>query len=283
MANSSKKTVFVLKPFTADADALFQLIASAAAPRKVSVLRAGTIPQSTRTIPDKIDSAIVSASLIAADVSNSNPIVMYEVGFARAREKPIIYVANSSRNVPYDLTAARFVIYDTANAEDFVSRLGKAIAEALISPTRVRPASASRELDKRPNVFLSYSRTAIEYLDCLFIYLMPLEKAGILDLWVDTRLRAGDKWRREIEKALQRATVAVLLVSADFLASDFTTEDELPPLLKNAEGQGTRVTPLILKLCRFARDKSLRAFQAVNDPKRALILSPIGQQESIYD
>jgi hypothetical protein len=51
-------------------------------------------------------------------------------------------------------------------------------------------------------------------------------------------LRAGDKWKREIEKALQRATAAVLLVSADFLASDFITDNELPPLLKNAEEQG---------------------------------------------
>ena len=283
MATASKKTLFVLQPFTAGADALFQLIASAAAPEKVSVVRADTIPDSGQTIADKIDSAISIASLIVAEVSDSNPNVMYEVGLARARGKAIIFVASSSRNVPFDLAAARFVIYDTANPEDFVGRLGKAIGEALASPTRFRAASASREREKRPNVFISYSHTDVEYLDRLLVHLKPLEKAGLLDLWVDTRLRAGDKWRREIEKALQRATVAVLLVSADFLASDFITEDELPPLLKNAEEQGTRVIPLIVKPCRFTRDKSLRAFQSVSDPKKALILLSTGQQELIYD
>jgi TIR domain len=115
------------------------------------------------------------------------------------------------------------------------------------------------------------------------VHLKPLEKEGLLQLWVDTRLRAGDKWKREIEKALRRATVAVLLVSADFLASDFITDNELPPLLKNAEEQGTRVIPLIVKPCRFTRDKSLRSFQAVNDPNRAIVLLSTGQQELIYD
>lgn len=44
-----------------------------------------------------------------------------------------------------------------------------------------------------------------------------------------------------------------------------------------------RLIPLIVKPCRFTRDKSLRAFQSVNDPKKALILLPTGQQELIYD
>ena len=100
---------------------------------------------------------------------------------------------------------------------------------------------------------------------------------------MDTRLRAGDRWRKEIDKALQRAIVAILLVSADFLASDFITDNELPPLLRNAEERGTRVIPIIVKPCRFTRDKNLRHFQSVNDPKRALVLLSDGEQELIYD
>jgi len=102
-------------------------------------------------------------------------------------------------------------------------------------------------------------------------------------LWVDTRLRAGDRWRKEIEKALGRATVAILMVSADFLASDFITNNELPPLLKSAEERGVRILPLIVKPCRFARDASLRHFQAINDPKNSLALLPQGEQEVLYD
>ncbi len=74
-----------------------------------------------------------------------------------------------------------------------------------------------------------------------------------------------------------------LLVSADFLASDFIVDDELPPLLKAAEEGGTVILPLILKPCRFARDPHLKQFQAINDPKRSLITLPEDQQEALYD
>jgi hypothetical protein len=96
-------------------------------------------------------------------------------------------------------------------------------------------------------------------------------------------MHAGDRWKKEIEQALQRATVAILLISADFLASDFITDDELPPLLRSAEERGTRIIPLIVKPCRFTRDKSLRHFQALNDPKDALILLSDGDREAYYD
>ena len=42
--------------------------------------------------------------------------------------------------------------------------------------------------------------------------LKALEKAGLLDLWVDTRIDAGDKWYFGIEEAMERAVVAVCLV-----------------------------------------------------------------------
>jgi hypothetical protein len=48
-------------------------------------------------------------------------------------------------------------------------------------------------------VFICYSHKDQEYLDRLLIHLKPLEKEGLIDVWADTRLRAGDKWRAEIQ------------------------------------------------------------------------------------
>jgi len=123
---------------------------------------------------------------------------------------------------------------------------------------------------QRTEVFISYSHRDAEWLKRLQLYLAPLEEAGQLSRWDDTRITAGMKWRKEIAQALARARVAVLLVSDAFLASAFITRDELPPLLKAAEQDGALVVPVIVSPCRYARTPALKEFQAANSPARTL-------------
>ncbi|MDR2679033.1 MAG: TIR domain-containing protein [Zoogloeaceae bacterium] len=280
---SSKHQIFVIQPFDKSAEGIYDLIRSAAAPANATVNRADSVVSAGANIASSIEAAIQAASLLIADVTNANPNVMYEVGFARSQNKPLLLIASSSRNIPFDLSGIRVVIYDSANPNGFVERLSKLIVQALKTPVAFLFERVTAEREKNPNVFISYSHSDRDYLDRLLVHLKPLEKEGLIDLWVDTRLHAGDRWKKEIEKALSRATVAILLVSADFLASDFITDNELPPLLRNAEEKGTRIVPLIVKPCRFTRDKNLRHFQAINDPKQSLILLPPGEQEVFYD
>lgn len=133
------------------------------------------------------------------------------------------------------------------------------------------------------NVFISYSHRDAEFLARLMVHLRPLERQGLIDLWVDTKLEVGDQWRSAIEEALTNARVAILLISADFLASDFIVQDELAPLLDQAKSKGLRIIPVIIKPCRFQRDKSLSRFQAINDPTAPLSTLLEGEQERIYD
>lgn len=132
-------------------------------------------------------------------------------------------------------------------------------------------------------IFISYSHNDREYFERLLIHLKPLEKEGLIYVWADTKLKAGDQWRTEIEHALDRASIAILLVSADFLASDFITENELPPLLHKAQEQGTRIIPVILKPCRYIRDKNLNQFQSFNNPDETVVRMTYGKQENLYD
>jgi hypothetical protein len=230
-----------------------------------------------------IQSAIQAASLVIADVSAASPDVMYEIGFAHSQGKPVLLVAASGRSIPLNVASVRAVIFDESSPNDSVERLAAAMRDALGNPEAFLFARGVEERQSRRNVFVSYCHSDREYLNRLLVHLKPLEKEGLIDLWADTRLRPGDRWKHEIEKALAKATVAILLVSADFLASDFITENELPPLLRDAEERGTRIVPMILKPCRFARDRNLRHFQAVNDPSRTVALLPFGEQEVLYD
>lgn len=133
-------------------------------------------------------------------------------------------------------------------------------------------------INGKVNIFISYSHEDEKWLELLKKHLKVLAKySGKIEYWVDTKLRGGDKWREEITKAIDAANVAILLVSTNFLASDFITSDELPPILRKAEEGGTRILPLIASPCEFI-DSELGVFQAVNDPDRTL--ADLGNDEA---
>lgn len=137
-------------------------------------------------------------------------------------------------------------------------------------------------MTKRTQIFVSYSHVDSEYLQRLKVHLRPFERQSLVDVWSDTKIKAGQLWQKEIEEALRRAAVAILLVSADFLASDFITNDELPPLLKAAEEEGVKILPVILKACAFTEIGSLSQFQAVNEPTSPLISLDEAKREQLW-
>jgi hypothetical protein len=131
-------------------------------------------------------------------------------------------------------------------------------------------------------VFISYSHADQEWLERLRRHLKPLVREG-LDCWDDTHIRPGDDWQQEIRTALDTAQVAVLLISANFFASDFINENELPPLLAAAQAKGVRILPVIISASRFARIPDLARFQAVNPSERPLAKMPLAEQEEVLD
>jgi len=132
-------------------------------------------------------------------------------------------------------------------------------------------------------VFVSYSHRDKKWLERLQVHLKPLVRAGDIDLWDDTRIQPGTDWKAEIDRALVSARVAVLLVSADFLASDFVQDQELPVLLEAAEQRGTRILPVIVSHSLFT-NSPLGRFQAVNAPDKPLEqLSKAGRDKALSD
>ena len=163
------------------------------------------------------------------------------------------------------------------------TRLKQLIAYFELSDAEIPRITGERRRARGKRIFISYSHKDNEYLERLMVHLKPLQKKGLIDIWVDTRLLAGEKWKKEIEDALKVARVGILLISADFLASDFIVDDELPPLLQSAEEKGTLILPVILKPCRFTREVTLREFQAVNPPDEPLSFLDENGKELVYD
>jgi TIR domain/Bacterial SH3 domain len=165
------------------------------------------------------------------------------------------------------------------------------VAHRYLAPITGRtynPSSNSLLMDEkkvnpsvRNQVFISYSHKDVKWLQRLQVHLKPLERSGTITRWDDTLLTAGASWREEIKKALQTTKVAVLLISADFLASDFIISNELPPLLAAAEAEGAVILPVILSYSRFERTESISRYQAVNSPSQPLADMSRAKQEAV--
>lgn len=121
-----------------------------------------------------------------------------------------------------------------------------------------------------PTVFISYSHVDKAWKDRLVAQLRVLELEGDFELWDDQRLAAGDGWRAEIEAAMERARAAVLLISADFLISDFIRGTEVPRLLQRRTKDGLRILPLIVRPCPWEAVEWLRETQYRPKGGRAL-------------
>ena len=134
---------------------------------------------------------------------------------------------------------------------------------------------------KRGGVFISYSHKDRKWLEKLQTHLKPYLRGTDLAVWDDTKITPGGLWRQEISRALAEATVAVLLVSPDFLASDFIAASEVPHLLKSAQERG--LTILWVPLSPSSYDKTeIGAYQAVLDPRRPIAMMTKAEQDQAW-
>jgi hypothetical protein len=107
---------------------------------------------------------------------------------------------------------------------------------------------AGRRERARLRVFISYSRRDDEARAQLAAELRKFERIGFIESWYDGAIRPGEEWERQIEANLESADVIVLLVSADFLASEYCALEAARALERHRAGKAT-VAPIIVGPC----------------------------------
>ncbi len=117
----------------------------------------------------------------------------------------------------------------------------------------------------RDQVFISYSHRDKRLMEDLLAHLKPYVRSGSITAWSDKQIAAGSKWLAEIQAALEKTRVAVLLVSPHFLASDFIHDHELGPLLKEADAGGVKILWVQVRASSY-KETPLEAYQAVVSP-----------------
>lgn len=169
--------------------------------------------------------------------------------------RPVDYKASVSNDAPHD----PFGLFSSSPGS--LSHLASSLASA--NNGQGSPAQS------RNQIFISYSHKDRKWREKLEIHLKPLFDKQHITIWSDAKIELGAKWRTEIDTALARTKVALLLVSPYFLASDFIMSEELPVLLKAAAAGEIKILCILVSACSY-EDTVISHYQFAPDPKRPL-------------
>lgn len=100
-----------------------------------------------------------------------------------------------------------------------------------------------------PSVFFSYSHADEALRDQLEKQLALLKRQGVIQVWHDRRIGAGQEFGSAIDQHVETDDIILLLVSSDFLASDYCYEKEMLRAMERHEAGGAIVIPVILRAC----------------------------------
>ena len=163
------------------------------------------------------------------------------------------------------------------------------------------PRDAPEASRGKATVFICYARADNEdpdpkkcWLDRFLKHTKPFERQLELVTYSDCDIRIGDDWHAHIQEHLAGANAAVLLISPDFLASDYIANNELPPLLKAAVDNGVKFFPILISPCSFSRTKfkypdsengphefKLSSILSANPPSKTLVEMNEGEQNRV--
>jgi DNA-binding GntR family transcriptional regulator len=96
-------------------------------------------------------------------------------------------------------------------------------------------------------IFFCYAHEDEALLNKLKSHLRPLQREGLIEGWYDQDINAGMDWEREISNHLNEAQIILLLISPDFMGSDYCSSIEMNRALEQHEKGEARVIPIILR------------------------------------
>jgi len=130
----------------------------------------------------------------------------------------------------------------------------------------------------RDSVFISYAHEDESYITELKPFLRVLERDYNIAYWYDRKIRSGENWDEAIRKHMSRAKIALLLVSQNFIASDFIHNEELPELTKAAKEDGALLLWVPISHCTWELT-SVADFQSAVDTNPGHPLSEMTKAE----
>jgi hypothetical protein len=129
-----------------------------------------------------------------------------------------------------------------------VRELTLAVGDAERLQVVLEPDEQPRALPKL-EVFISYAHEDEELRQQLVTHLRPLEREGLISGWHDRLIMPGIERHKNIDEHLNSARIILLLISPDFLASDYAYDAEVQRAMQRHHAKVARVIPIVLRYC----------------------------------
>lgn len=229
---------------------------------------------------------IERAYVVVTDMTAPPPALFYLTGYAYTLRKKVITIVSDRESLPADFRDRRPLTYGGREGK-LTDLLEKRIRRALEPPDmaqrlrRLYQAAQGQSSERAgksagapptagpTKVFVSYSHKDRRWLDELKNMSAPLVWNRKMELWDDTEIGPGEKWRPAIEYAIRKSKVAVLMVSDNFLASEFIVKNELPYLLRAAARGRLKLLWVLVRPCLY-EETEIPAHQAAHDISKPL-------------
>jgi hypothetical protein len=128
-------------------------------------------------------------------------------------------------------------------------------------------------------IFISYAHEDEDLKNELSKHLQVLKRSSRVQVWSDREIASGEAWDATIMSELQHADIILLLISVDFIASDFIWDKELSVAMDRHRAGSARVVPIILRRCDWA---SLPYAELQALPHRATPVSEYADRDVAY-
>jgi len=101
---------------------------------------------------------------------------------------------------------------------------------------------------RKPFLFISYAHKDEHYKDELLTHLAALKNQGFIEAWHDREIEAG-LWDDQIKAAMEKADIFLLLVTANFLASEYISKVEITRAYEKYKNNNAKIFPIICNYC----------------------------------
>ena len=109
------------------------------------------------------------------------------------------------------------------------------------------PSESSEKTEYAVTIFFSYAHKDEALRKELEKHLKVLQHQGLINMWYDRKISAGTEWKLQIDTHLNTAQVILLLVSPDFMSSDYCYGREMKRAMERHESGEARIIPILLR------------------------------------